>query len=70
VVLCLSAANILHKGKTVWNVMSIRVGQEWSELNSIQEVAMLVHANSSQTANKVEAAAGISHGSCHKNLMI
>jgi hypothetical protein len=50
-------------------MMNIRVGQEWSELNSIQEVAMLVHANCSQTANEVQAATGISHGSCHKNLM-
>jgi hypothetical protein len=32
----------------------------------IQEVATLVHANSSQTVDEVTAEAGISHGTCHK----
>jgi hypothetical protein len=35
---------------------------------TIQEVAMLVCANCSQTVDETEAAAGISHGTCHKIL--
>jgi hypothetical protein len=37
----------------------------------MQEVAMLVHANRSQTVDEIAAAAaGISHGSCHKILLM
>jgi hypothetical protein len=34
----------------------------------IQEVAMLVRANHSQTLDEIIAAAGISHDTCHKIL--
>jgi hypothetical protein len=34
----------------------------------IQEVAMLVHASRSQMVDEIAAAAGISHGTCHKIL--
>jgi hypothetical protein len=34
----------------------------------IQEVATLVHDNHSQTTDEIAAAAGISHGTCHKIL--
>jgi hypothetical protein len=34
----------------------------------IQEFVMLVHANHSQMLDEVTAAAGISHGTCHKIL--
>jgi hypothetical protein len=34
----------------------------------IQEVAMLVRANCSQMVDEIAAAAGISHGTCHKIL--
>jgi hypothetical protein len=34
----------------------------------IQEVATLVCANRSQTVDEITAAAGISHGTCHKIL--
>jgi hypothetical protein len=35
----------------------------------IQEVATCVRANRSQTGDEIAAAAGISHGTCHKILM-
>jgi hypothetical protein len=37
--------------------------------HKIQEVAFLVHANCSQMLDEVAAAAGISHGTCHKILI-
>jgi hypothetical protein len=39
VVLCLSGTNVLHRGtgETGWKTMSILVGQERSELNSISK---------------------------------
>jgi hypothetical protein len=51
-------------------MMSIPVTQEWSELNSrSKKLTTLVHANHSQTVDKIAAAAAmISHGSCHKIL--
>jgi hypothetical protein len=49
-------------------MISILVGKERSELNSIQEVAMLVRANSSQTVDEIAAATRISHGTYHKIL--
>jgi hypothetical protein len=33
---------------------------------TIQEVAMLVHANHSQMVEEIAAASGTSHGTCHK----
>jgi hypothetical protein len=66
IVLC---TDVLHRGETVWMMMSILVGQERSELNSgSQEVAMLVYANRSQMVDEIAVAAGISHGTCHKIL--
>jgi hypothetical protein len=34
----------------------------------IQEETTLVHANHSQMVDEVKAAAGISHGTCHKSV--
>jgi hypothetical protein len=47
-----------------------KLGKSASKIfQMIKQVARLVHTNYSQTVNKVEAAAGISYSSCHKNLM-
>jgi hypothetical protein len=49
-------------------MMSIPVGQEWSELNSRSKVATLVCAHRSQEVDEIAAAAGISHATCHRIL--
>jgi response regulator of citrate/malate metabolism len=47
-------------------MMSILVGQEQSELNTVSK--KLVRASHSQTVDEVAVAAGISHGTCHRIL--
>jgi protein-arginine kinase activator protein McsA len=68
VVLCSSGTNVLHRGERVWKMMSILVGQEWSELNSgSKKFATLACASCSQTVDEITAA-GITCGTCHKIL--
>jgi hypothetical protein len=47
-------------------MMCILFGQEWSELNTRSK--KLTRANRSQTVDEISAAAGISHGTCHRIL--
>jgi hypothetical protein len=66
--LCLSDTNVLHRGETVWKMMSIQVGQERSELNSRSKKLQHWLTNRSQMVDELAAAAGISHDTCPKIL--